>query len=472
MIRLRLFDQTIAFVAGVALTAGCGGSSGPAFVPASADPRQNVMVIDAGFDLTVTELRGRVAAAYTQVCDQSGGGGVTDAGSADAGPPPTFDQLKQQYIAALAMPDDSCHLQQGVSAKADPLSSIAQFKARWNQMIQRNQFVDDVFSATEISALMAALNSPAMQDFPYHGTATASTVAHDNPAVRLVLVEIQLGSESMLQQSFTCLVQSDLDQFVSLLADPQVMDAYVHQPEPQVDHEIDMAAATYQVGLVNESFGAPARATLEQLQTMNGCPAVSLSAYFAALNGAENARIAALGTAPRLTVQAAGNDGAQIDSGADDLTCDIGDPLSLVVGSYDLTETRSTFSNFGACVDVYAPGESVVARYAGDWLLPVDGTSFASPMTARQVSLTAPTPYDPAEARVALLGQRDASGGLPINMFPTDFFYAPGQTLPALTAGVDVGSPAAGPGRRLPRRFDLGRVLRPLNRLRRAARQP
>ena len=81
------------------------------------------------------------------------------------------------------------------------------------------------------------------------------------------------------------------------------------------------------------------------------------------------------------------------------------------------------------------------------------------------VSLTAPTPYDPAQARTALLAQRDASGNLPINMFPTDFFYAPGQTLPAFAVGVDLGPAAA--GRRLPRRFDLGRVLRPLNRLRR-----
>jgi subtilisin family serine protease len=461
MIRRRLLGHIIALFA-----AGCGsGSSGPAFVPASADPRQNVMVIDQGFDLTVTDLRGRVAAAYTQVCQPASGGGGTDAGSADAGPPPSFDQLKQQYIAALAMPDDSCHLDQGVSAKSDPLASIARYKARWNQMIQRNQFVNDVFNQTETADLMAALNSPSMQDFPYHGTATASTVAHDNPTVRLVLVEIPLDSESMLQQSFTCLVQSDFDQFVALLADPQVMDAYVHQPEPQVDHQIDMAASTYQVGLVNESFGPPARTTLEQLQASSGCPPISLSAYFSAMNAAENARLAALGTAPRLTVQAAGNESAQIDSGADELTCQIGNPLSLVVGSYDLTETRSTFSNFGACVDVSAPGESVVARYAGDWLLPVDGTSFASPMAVRVVSLTAPTPYDPAQARTALLAQRDASGNLPINMFPTDFFYAPGQTLPAFAVGVDLGPAAA--GRRLPRRFDLGRVLRPLNRLRR-----
>jgi hypothetical protein len=465
---IRFSRRGIALLAGGVLLAGCGGSSGPAFVPASADPRQNVMVIDQGFDLSVTELRGRVAAAYTQVCQQSTGGGGTDGGSGDAGPPPSFDQMKEMYLAELAVQDDSCHLQQGVSAKPDPLASIAMYKALWNQEIANNQSLDNVFTPDQITQIMAALNSPSMQDFPYHGTATASTVARDNPAARLVLVEIQLGSESMLQQSFTCLVQSDLDQFVALLADPQVMDAYVHQPEPQVDHETDMVAATYQVGLVNESFGPPARATLEQLQASAGCPPVTLSAYFTALNGAENARIAALGTPPRLIVQAAGNDGAQIDSGADDLNCQIGNPLSLTVGSYDITETRSTFSNFGACVDIYAPGEDVVARYAGDWLLPVAGTSFASPIVVRQLSLTAATPFDPAQARVTLLAQRDASGSIPINQFPTDFFYAPGQALPAFAAGVDIGPLAA--SRRLPRRFDLGRVLRPLDRLRRSQR--
>src|SRR4051812_14524346 len=48
----------------------CGGgdSSPPALVESSANPRQNVLVLDDGFDPTVAAFRGKVAGRYTIVC--------------------------------------------------------------------------------------------------------------------------------------------------------------------------------------------------------------------------------------------------------------------------------------------------------------------------------------------------------------------------------------------------------------------
>jgi hypothetical protein len=443
---------------------GCGGGSGPPLVPASASRQQNVMVIDEGFDLSVSELRGRVAAAYTETCADEPASDADAAVSADAGADAgvSFDQMKQDLIAALAVPDDSCHLSVGIGAKADPFASIAQYRTRWNAMIRANQYADQGdFTPSEETRINNAIDQE-RQTFAYHGTATAGTVAHDNPNVRLVLVERQLASESSVQSSFTCFVQSEIDQAVALLTDPQVNAALVNQPA-EIEGELSAAETRYGVGLVNESFGSSSRPALEMLQLAANCPAVDLSAYFTVLDQAEIAHAKTVQGPAVLTVQAAGNEGLEIDSGADSVSCDLGDPLSLLVGSTDTAQVRSTFSNFGACVDVYAPGESIVVPYAGDWLLPVDGTSFAAPIVARQVSLTLPAVFDPAQARLDLLSLRVSDGSLPITLFPTDFFYVPVNTgTAALIAGHGL--------RRMIRQpvsqFDMHRALHPLSLLR------
>jgi hypothetical protein len=477
MLRSRVASVLSCVGCGLVL-GGCGGGSGFSVVPASADQRQNVMVIDEGFDLSVSELRGKVAAAYTETCadepmagiDASGAADAgiatdaasasADAGSADAGV--SFAAMKQQLLSALSVPDDQCQLSVGISAKPDPFPSIAPYRARWNAMIRANEAPDQVFTATEIAALTAALDSPEVQAFPYHGTSTAGTVVHDNPNVRLVLVERELASAS--QTSTMCFVQSDIDQIVQLFSDPQVYAAYVNQPS-ELEDEISAAMTTYDVGLVNESFGASAREALEMLQIQNNCPTtIDLSSYFSILSQADLARAQALQRPAVLTVQSAGNDGVEIDSGADSLSCDIGDPLSLLVGSYDPgDQVRNTFSNFGACVDVYAPGQSVVAPYAGDWLLFDDGTSFAAPMVVRILSLSAPAPYAPAQARTALLALRGSDDSLPINLFPSDFFYAPDEVP---TAALIAGATGRPPSPRPVSRIDLHRVLHPLSLLR------
>jgi len=164
-----------------------------------------------------------------------------------------------------------------------------------------------------------------------------------------------------------------------------------------------------------------------------------------------------------LTVQAAGNDGAQIDSITDALDCDRGDPLNLSVGSLALDGTVSTFSNHGACVDLYAPGESVITPVAGGWYFAVDGTSFSAPLAARALSLAATAPFDPAQARQQLLAQNAATGEqLPPAAFPGDFFYQPAVGAQALVA---TGSaPAPGPRWTPSARIDLHQMLGPLAR--------
>ena len=443
---------------------GCGGGGG-GLVPASKQQQQNVMVVDEGIDVSVPELQGKVAGAYTETCANSGGGGgslVPDGGPVDGGA--KFDSLKQQLIASFHQTDDSCHLTPGISSKADPMKQIAQYKQRWNAMIRANQKTAAAFSATESSTIVPVVENE-MGTFSYHGTATSTTVAHQNETVRLVLVERQLMSEAQVQAGFTCFDQSEINQVTDLLADPAVLAAAAAQPAT-LDADFASAMTAHDVGFVNESFGATARTVLEQMQGTQ-CPhPIDLSRYFAAITAVDAAHAATLTGPGVLTIRAAGNDGANINTGADALDCNPGDPTTLQVGSYNPADgVQNTFSNFGACIDLFAPGQSIVTMYAGGWLFPVDGTSFAAPLTAWLGSRNSPTPFTVATARASLLANTDATKELPATLFPSDFFYAPGE----VSTDAIVVQPAR-PSRHAPRRgvapLDLHRLLAPLLRFR------
>jgi hypothetical protein len=443
-----------------------GGACGGDAPSVSANPQQNVMVIDEGIDVSVGALQGKVVATYTESCVM--GQAPPDAGvvAVDSG---AFDVLKATYLQELAQPDDSCHLATGISSKPDPLASIAQFKSRWNQMVSQNATLDQVFTYSEYQQLVGPLNSE-LNSFGYHGTATSSVVAHENPSVRLVLVERQLGSEESLKTNFPCLVQADVDQTVELLDDPDIYAAAVAQPA-SIDSEMAAAMSKYNVGLVNESFGASTRQTLETLQSMNCSTPINLSAYFSALDSLTNARDAAVGGPPVLTVVAGGNDGVEIDSGADSLSCDLGDPASLLVGAYDSgTLARTSFSDYGRCIDLYAPGQGVVVTYAGGWLLWADGTSFSAPLAARYASMASvPQPFAPSTARAAVLAATyQSSGFLLPAWFPTDFFYQPATVTTDFAVPVPLAPhPAAAPVPRPLSQYELHRILGPIERLKR-----
>jgi hypothetical protein len=409
-------------------------------VESSPDPRHNVLVIDDGFDLSVPAFKGVVAGGYSIVCDHSdvptqadGGGGepVTDGGippGDDAGAEPAPDgglaDRRAALLAALKVRDTSCHLEPGLAPKPDPLASIDKYRDRWNKTIFANHYATTAFNDTEIEQIKSAIDG--LGNARFHGTATAGLIAHQNSAVRLVLVEERLGSAETAEMGFECFKQQDIDDNVALFTDPEIRQAYIDQPFSQLDDDLRALGERHHIGVINESFGSFSRQHLEELQTSKGCVAVDLRQYFATLGALDAARTMAHPDASALTVKSAGNDHSELDGPQDHPMCYMDGSPRLIVGAYDAQGQPTSFTNFGTCIDTIAPGSQIIVPIPGNWYLPLSGTSFSAPLTVRLVSVNPdPSPYDAAKARAIVLSMRDSAGRIPLARFPRDVLYDP-----------------------------------------------
>ncbi|MFC0359285.1 cell wall-binding repeat-containing protein [Kytococcus schroeteri] len=123
--------------------------------------------------------------------------------------------------------------------------------------------------------------------------------------------------------------------------------------------------------------------------------------------------IARLTDAGLLTVTAAGNDEMDACGGWPGNS-----PAALNVGSTDRTDSMSSFSNFGKCVDIMAPGSGIISAdfETTSGFTSMDGTSMAAPHVAGAAALYLEKnpKATPAQVTEAILGSatKDALKGL------------------------------------------------------------
>ncbi|MFV1871862.1 MAG: fibronectin type III domain-containing protein [Oleiphilus sp.] len=81
-------------------------------------------------------------------------------------------------------------------------------------------------------------------------------------------------------------------------------------------------------------------------------------------------------------------------------------PAAITVASSTSSDSRSGFSNWGACIDIFAPGSSITSTWNNGGIHTIDGTSMASPHVAGAIALylQAHPNASPTEVTANLLG--------------------------------------------------------------------
>lgn len=111
---------------------------------------------------------------------------------------------------------------------------------------------------------------------------------------------------------------------------------------------------------------------------------------------------------------------------------------AVTVGASTLSDERAYFSNFGKCVDIFAPGLNIVSTYKGSKyaVATLSGTSMASPHTAGLLAYLLsiypheqfnPT-FDPEENLVSLHSEHILSA--PGSSSPSSLYAMAHQALP------------------------------------------
>ncbi len=111
---------------------------------------------------------------------------------------------------------------------------------------------------------------------------------------------------------------------------------------------------------------------------------VNMSLAFSSVSSTVNTAIRNLHNSGLTTIVAAGNSNLN--------ACNYSpssEPLAITVGSTTSSDARSSFSNFGSCVDIFAPGTSITSAWhtSNTAINTISGTSMASPHVAGAAAL-------------------------------------------------------------------------------------
>jgi len=140
-------------------------------------------------------------------------------------------------------------------------------------------------------------------------------------------------------------------------------------------------------------------------------PAVGSMSLGSTYNAAVNNAVAATVSSGTTMVVAAGNSNANACNYSPASTAS-----AISVGASDQNDARSSFSNWGNCVHIFAPGTGIYSTYLGNGYSTLSGTSMACPHVAGQaaVILSENPNFTPAQvkSRITTQGQKNLLSGV------------------------------------------------------------
>ncbi len=151
-------------------------------------------------------------------------------------------------------------------------------------------------------------------------------------------------------------------------------------------------------------------------------------------------------------VVAAGNDNSDACFGSPNRV-----PAALTIASSTSSDARSSFSNYGSCIDLFAPGSSITSTWSNGGTNTISGTSMAAPHVAGAVALYLQSnpSATPAQVETEIEGNAVANrisnvNGSPNLLLQTDSGTTPPPPPPpsdnVLSNGVPVSGLAASTG--------------------------
>jgi len=129
-------------------------------------------------------------------------------------------------------------------------------------------------------------------------------------------------------------------------------------------------------------------------------PSVGSMSLGSTYNAAVNNAVAATVASGTTMVVAAGNSNANAGNYSPAST-----PSSICVGATTTTNARATYSNYGNCVHVFAPGTNIYSCWLGNGYNTISGTSMACPHVAGQaaVILSENPNFTPAQVKTRIV---------------------------------------------------------------------
>jgi subtilisin family serine protease len=121
-----------------------------------------------------------------------------------------------------------------------------------------------------------------------------------------------------------------------------------------------------------------------------------------------NNAVAALSNSGVSTAVAAGNSAANACNSSPSST-----PAAITVAASDINDVSASFTNFGRCVDLYAPGVSITSTWLGSGTNTISGTSMATPHVAGVAALyKSSVGGDPSSSTVSSFITSTATAGV------------------------------------------------------------